>query len=80
MKTFHLTVAKLGESLFDGEVVSASLPGIEGAFQVLPSHEAFVSELSRGEVRAVDSFGVTHNFKVVQGVAEISHNQATVLL
>ena len=80
-KSFHLTVAKVGENLFDGEVVSASLPGSEGMFQILAEHEAFVSQLKPGEVRIVDTAGGTHHFDIPQGgIAEISSHQATVLL
>lgn len=80
-KTFHLTIAKVGENLFDGEVVSASLPGIEGVFEVLAGHEAFVSELISGRVRVIIETGEVHNFEITgKGIAEISNNQATILL
>ncbi len=81
MKTFHLTVAKVGENLFDGEATSVTLPGIEGVFTVLAHHEPFVSELKAGEARIKDAEGKVHTLPVVMGgVAEISNNQATVLL
>lgn len=80
-KTFHLTVAKVGENLFDGDVVSVSLPGSEGVFQVLPEHEAFVSELKQGEMRIKTADDQNHHFDIPQGgIAEVSHNQATILL
>ena len=81
MSTFHLTVARVGENLFDGEATSIILPGTEGVFEVLAHHEAFVSELKRGEARVVAADGTKHQFKLPEGgIAEISHNQATVLL
>jgi F-type H+-transporting ATPase subunit epsilon len=80
-KSFHLTVAKVGEHLFDGEAVSVSLPGTEGVFQILADHEAFVSRLVPGEIRIVDAGGTTHRLEIGgAGVAEVSHNQATILL
>lgn len=80
-KTFHLTVAKVGENLFDGEAVSATLPGTEGVFQVLASHEAFISELKEGEMRVTSADNQSHVFSLPSGgIAEVSHNQATVLL
>ena len=80
-KTFHLTIAKVGENLFDGDVVSVSLPGVEGVFEVLAGHEAFVSELRPGKIRVTTEAGETHRFEIPdRGVAEVSHNQATVLL
>ena len=81
MKSFHLTVARVGENLFDGEVVSASLPGTEGVFQILAEHEAFVSELKNGEMHITTADDQKRQFDIPQGgIAEVSHNQATVLL
>lgn len=80
MKTFHLTIARVGENLFDGEAVSASFPGVEGTFEVLADHEAFVSELSAGEARVTAADNTQQRFPIMGGIAEVSHNQATVLL
>lgn len=80
-KTFHLTVAKVGENLFDGEAISATLPGKEGVFQILANHEAFISELVEGEMRIISADNQPHTFALpTGGVAEISRNQATILL
>ena len=81
MKTFHLTVARIGENLFDGEALSASLPGSEGVFEILAGHEPFVSLLAKGEmrVRAADE-GMFHFEIPAGGIAEVSWNQATGLL
>lgn len=80
-KTFHLTVAKVGENLFEGDVLSVSLPGTEGVFEVLAEHEAFVSELRNGEIYIKAADAHIHRLHVPQGgIAEVSHNQATILL
>ncbi len=79
-KTFHLTIAKVGENLFEGEALSVSLPGTEGVFQVLADHEAFVAELNEGTAKVVSADGSTHEFPITKGIAEISRNQATILL
>ncbi|GEM_PF-462459 len=80
-KTFHLTVARIGENLFDGEAVSVSLPGVEGVFVVLAGHEAFVTELKEGEAKIEAADGTRHHVPIHQGgVAEVSGGQATVLL
>jgi F-type H+-transporting ATPase subunit epsilon len=81
MKTFHLTVAKVGENFFDGEAVSVSLPGTEGVFQVLANHEALISELKEGEMHITSEDNQLQRFPVAAGaIAEVSHNQATILL
>ena len=35
-------------SVFSGEVVSVTLPGLDGAFQVLPNHAPIISALKPG--------------------------------
>ena len=80
-KIFHLTVARVGEKLFDGEVLSVSLPGIDGVFEVFAGHEALISGLAPGEVRITSSDSQQHHFSIAEGgIAEISQNQATILL
>lgn len=80
-KTFHLTIARVGENLFDGEAVSVMLPGVEGVFTVYAGHESFVSLLAEGEAKVQDVDGKTHHIHIHdKGIAEISSNQATVLL
>lgn len=80
-KTFHLTIAKVGENLFDGEAISVALPGKAGAFEVLAGHEAFVSQLSAGTARVTREDGSVEMIELRDGgVAEVSHNQATILL
>ncbi|MDB5244760.1 MAG: atpC [Parcubacteria group bacterium] len=80
-KTFHLTVAKIGENLFDGEATSVTLPGSEGRFQVLASHEAMVSSLVKGTISITGADDAKQEIEIEDGgVAEISNNQATILL
>jgi F-type H+-transporting ATPase subunit epsilon len=79
-KTFHLTIAKVGENLFDGEAVSVVLPGEEGVFTVMANHEPFVTPLIAGEAHVEGADGQKHTFPIEKGIAEVSSNQATVLL
>jgi F-type H+-transporting ATPase subunit epsilon len=80
-KTFHLTVARVGANLFDGEANSVTLPGDDGVFTVLANHEAFVTPLKPGMIDILAADGSKHHVEVTHpGVAEISSNQATVLL
>lgn len=80
MKTFHLTVARVGESIFDGEAVSVSLPGSQGRVQVLANHAPFVFELNSGDGAITTPDGDTQIFSITRGMVEVSHNNATVLL
>ncbi len=80
-KTFHLTIATVGENLFDGEAVSVTLPGVEGVFTVMAQHEAFVTPLREGVALVKDAEGTETSFTLAAGgIAEVSSGQATVLL
>ncbi|HYD93486.1 MAG TPA: F0F1 ATP synthase subunit epsilon [Candidatus Paceibacterota bacterium] len=80
-RAFHLTIAKVGETLFDGPIQSVTLPGKEGVFTVLAGHEPFVSELGEGEAIVVGETGEKATFPLSGGgIAEVSSGQATVLL
>lgn len=79
-KTFHLTIAKVGETLFSGEAISATVPGSEGELTVLAGHEAFVTTLKPGSLRVQTPDEVLTLIAESDGVLEVSGNQATVIL
>jgi F-type H+-transporting ATPase subunit epsilon len=79
-KSFRLTIARIGENLFDGEATSVTLPGAEGQFTVLADHEAFVSPLGPGVALVKAADGTETSYAVENGVCEVSSGQATVLL
>lgn len=78
--TFHLTIASVSESLFDGEAVSATFPGAAGMLTVLAHHEPLVTTLVPGTVAVQATDGVERRFEVSTGVLEVSNNQATLIL
>jgi len=79
-KTFHLTIAKIGENLFDGEAVSVTVPGAEGVLTVLANHEPFVTPLKEGTIHVETAEG-KQTFELAQtGILEVSNNQATVII
>lgn len=79
-KTFQLTVARVGQNLFDGEALSVTVPAAEGTMTVLAGHEPFVSPLGIGEAVVVSASGERFPISIEGGIVEISHNQVTVLL
>ncbi|MDO8514855.1 MAG: F0F1 ATP synthase subunit epsilon [bacterium] len=92
--TFHMVIASVGETRFDGPAVSATFPGEAGEFTVLPHHEPFVTTLKKGTITvrlpaqagehvASSEGGAASGgkkFSVDSGVVEISGNRAIVLL
>lgn len=80
-KTFHLTIAKVGENLFDGDAVSVTVPGAEGVMTVLANHEPFVTTLNPGTIRVYVEEGNTRAIDLLTpGILEVSNNQATVII
>ena len=80
-RAFHLTIARVGENLFDGDALSVSLPGADGTFEILAGHEPLVSALKAGVARVETADGAEHRYELPPGgIAEVSDNQATVLL
>lgn len=78
--TFYLTIAGVGETRFDGESVSITLPGTEGMFEILPHHEALVTTLAKGIIRTRDATGEVQQFEIENGVVECANNRVVVLL
>jgi len=46
----HLEIITPDETIFEGEVESATFPGSKGSFQVLKNHAALISSLDKGKV------------------------------
>lgn len=79
-KFFHLSVARLTETLFEGDALSLTAPGEEGVLTVLAGHEALVTPLKAGTLRFVAGSGEQTELAITKGILEVSDNQATVLL
>lgn len=80
MNTFHLVIASVGETRFDGAALSATFPGTAGEFTVLPHHEALVTTLKAGKITVKETRGEPKTFDIETGVLECSGNRAVVLL
>jgi len=85
--TFHLVIASVGETRFDGPVISATIPTTAGEITVLAHHEPLVATLKGGTITvreaALNEGDVamrTKEFPVDGGVLEVSGNRAVVLL
>lgn len=77
--TFHLIIASVGEGLYDGAALSATIPTTAGEITVLPHHEPLVATLKPGTITVRESLG-NKEIPVEGGVLEISGNRAVVLL
>ena len=77
--TFHLIIASVGETRFDGAAISATIPTTAGEITILPHHEALVATLKKGTITVREALG-TKEIPIEKGVLEISANRAVVLL
>jgi F-type H+-transporting ATPase subunit epsilon len=77
--TFHLVVASVGKTLFDGAALSAMVPGEAGDMTILPNHEPIVTTLRAGSVVIQTAQG-TETVPVESGVLECSGSRVVILL
>ena len=67
------------KQIFNGEVTSVKLPGINGGFEVLNNHAPIISTLKEGEIRIITSDKNTEKFDINGGVIEMQDNKIVVL-
>lgn len=77
--TFHLVIASVGETRYDGRAASATLPGQAGELTLLAHHEPIVTTLKPGVITVRDESG-EKKFNIENGVLECSDNRVVVLL
>jgi len=71
-----LTPEKL---LFEGEIKSVKLPGINGEFEILNNHTPIISTLSKGEICVTNTNNEREKFNINGGVIEMQNNKIIVL-
>ena len=65
--------------VFEGEVKSVQLPGINGKFEILNNHAPIISTLNTGQIRIVNSNDQRELFNINGGVIEMQNNNIIVL-
>jgi len=76
----HVVIASVGETRYDNEVISMTLPGEAGVLTVMPHHMPLVATLRRGTITVRPNAGEKREFPIEGGVLEVSGNRAVVLL
>jgi F-type H+-transporting ATPase subunit epsilon len=80
MKTFKLNIAQIDKELFDGEVVSLTVPSEEGEMTILANHTAIISRLKKGTITFKLQDDSTQSIDIDAGVFEFSDNKANLML
>tara|TARA_B100001063_G_scaffold230113_1_gene242918 strand:- start:232 stop:468 length:237 start_codon:yes stop_codon:yes gene_type:complete len=65
--------------VFEGQVSSVQLPGVDGKFEILNNHAPIISTLIKGNVRVIDTNDNTELFEINGGVIEMQNNKIIVL-
>ncbi len=74
----RLTVVTPVAPVLDVEVDSVVVPGAEGEFGVLPSHEHFLAPLQQGSV-SYSAAGQTEQLRVTGGFCEVTEQRVVIL-
>lgn len=81
MKSFHLTISKIGNLLYEGDADSISLKCIDGEITVLADHQPYVAPIVPCTAVVYDSKEHRHDIPLTDtGVIEVSNNQVTIIL
>ena len=76
----HVVIAKVDEVYFDGEAESLTAPGRDGEMTILGEHMPLVTTLKEGELVVRVKGQPDKTFPVEEGVLEVRHDGATVIL
>ncbi len=78
--TLHLVISSVGQNLYDGPAISATIPGSGGEMTILPHHEALVTTLKAGKITVRIPNAEAKEFMIEGGVLETSGTRAVVLV
>lgn len=67
------------EQLYKGDVSLVSLPGSNGAFEILKNHAPIISTLISGEIKIIDKEKNSIKFAIKNGLVEASNNTIWIL-
>lgn len=75
-----LSIVSPEETLYEGEVKSVKMQGIDGKFQVLNDHAPLISALIKGEIKIIEEeSGEEKVFAINSGLVELAKNEIHIL-
>ena len=74
MDMLKLKIISPEKVIFNGEVESLKVPGIQGSFEVLNNHAPIISSLVKGDVE-YKSKGESNKLSVAGGFVEVKKNE-----
>lgn len=79
MQTYKLVVMTPETTLFEGEVVAAIFPGIEGSFETLAHHTPLIAMVKAGTIVVVDKNKKKQRIPIEEGFFQFQNNSAVLL-
>lgn len=83
---FNLSISALDKEIFEGEVRSLTLPGVDGELTILKNHIPLITPLSKGKILIKTENPSTSSgqgkiliFPIQSGVLEVSPQKVIVL-
>lgn len=80
MKLLNLTISRVDMPVFDGEVLSVTVPGTAGEMTLLANHVPIISPLKAGTILIKRNDGEEESISIEAGTLEMSNNHATILV
>jgi len=74
-----LEIISPDKNLYSGEVISITLPGSKGSFEILQNHAPIISTLEKGSIYILGKDGKRESFEIDGGVIEAKKNKIIVL-
>ncbi|MFA6467447.1 MAG: ATP synthase F1 subunit epsilon [Bacteroidota bacterium] len=78
-KHFLLDIITPAKTVFSGDVLSFTAPGVIGNFQVLFNHAPLLSAIGIGEIKIVGTDGAKIRFATSGGFVEVKSNKVIIL-
>lgn len=78
-RTFHVEIVTPQKTVFEGEAIAVTLPGVVAPFQVLYNHAPILTELVVGDIRLIDAAEKEHHFATSGGFMEMKNNRLSII-
>lgn len=76
----QLDIISPEKTIFKGSVVSVTLPGTSGSFQILENHAPIISSLVKGKLSFVTNENELIELLIEDGFMEMNNNKVTVCI
>lgn len=79
MKKLNLEIITPSKVGYKGEVISVTVPGSKGSFQILYNHAPIISSLEIGEIKIEENESTKVHYATSGGTLELSNNKIIIL-